>query len=181
MKIVAVDYGLARAGLAAGDDELGFAWPLATLSLDGFKNRKEHLQAIADRVAAEGAGLCVLGLPLLDDGSESLTTRQVKNAAERLARRLACPCVFVNEFLTSREAMGDLEASGLKTRKRKAVLDQAAAVRILESYLANPAQAVPVHGGQAADGDKNGAGTAPNRPRTSSRPDQERQEPCGKS
>ena len=146
MKMVAVDYGLARAGLAAGDDELDLAWPLVTLSLDDFHNRKEHLQAIADRVTAEGAQLCVLGLPLLPDGSESLTTRQVRNAGLRLARRLACPCVFVNEFLTTQEAMDDLAASGLKARKRKAVLDRAAAVRILESYLANPACAVPVEG-----------------------------------
>lgn len=154
MKIVAVDYGLARAGLAAGDGELGFAWPLETLSLDAFKNRKEHLQAIADRVMAEGAQLCVLGLPLLEDGTESLTTRQVKNAAQRLARRVQCPCVFVNEFLTSQEAMGDLEASRLKTRRRKAVLDQAAAVRILESYLENPACAVPVVGGSGSGGEQ---------------------------
>ena len=146
MKLVAVDYGLARAGLAAGDDELGLAWPLVTLNLDDFHNRKEHLQAIADRVTAEEAQLCVLGLPLLPDGSESLTTRQVRNAGHRLARRLACPCVFVNEFLTSQEAMNDLVASGLKAGKRRAVLDQAAAVRILEIYLENSARAVPVGG-----------------------------------
>ncbi len=144
MKLVGIDYGLERTGLAATDPEGLLAYPLATLRLSSYPDRRTFLTALADRVMAEAPGLAVIGLPLLADGSESLTTRQVRNAARRLARRLACPCVFMNELLTSEAAAADLAEAGLSARRRKDVLDQQAAVRILESYLSAPGSAIPL-------------------------------------
>lgn len=133
-----VDYGLARTGLAVSDPEGRLAFPLVTLRLEEHAGRKEFLAALAARIRAEAAGAVVMGLPLLDDGTDSLTTRQVRNITARLKRRLDLPVFYMPELLSSEEAWADLREAGVRVGKRKAVLDQQAAVRILASFLALP-------------------------------------------
>lgn len=133
-----VDYGLARTGLAVSDPEGRLAFPLVTLRLEEHAGRKEFLAALAARIRAEAAGAVVMGLPLLDDGTDSLTTRQVRNITARLKRRLNLPVFYMPELLSSEEAWADLREAGVRVGKRKAVLDQQAAVRILASFLALP-------------------------------------------
>ena len=135
MKWVGIDYGLARTGLAATDPEGIMAYPLTTIRLADYANRKEFLAALAGRILEERPDAVVMGLPLLTDGTESMTTRQVRNVTERLKRRVDLPFFFMMEALSSQEAWTDLREAGLKMRKRKAVLDQQAAVRILSSFL----------------------------------------------
>ncbi len=138
MKLVAIDYGLERTGLAVSDPDGRMAFPLTTLTLSRFADRKAFLAGLAETVTAAGAQAVVMGLPCLDDGSDSLTTRQVRNVTDRLKRRVNLPFYYMPEFLSSEEAWGDLRDAGLKRSKRKAVLDQQAAVRILSSFLALP-------------------------------------------
>ena len=138
LKYVGIDYGLARTGLAVSDPEGRLAFPLVTLRLEEYPNRKDFLAALAARITAEKAEAVVMGLPLLDDGTDSLTTRQVRNVTERLKRRVDLPVFYIPELLSSEEAWSDLCDAGLTARKRKAVLDQQAAVRILASFLALP-------------------------------------------
>lgn len=146
MKLVAVDYGLARTGLAATDPDGILAYPLETLRLDSYPNRKAFFDALARRVLAEKPDAVVVGLPLLADGSDSLTTRQIRNAVKKLLHRIPVPIYLMEEYLSSEEAAWDLEEAGLKRSRRKAVLDQQAAVRILESYMHSPSGAVPAQG-----------------------------------
>ena len=138
MKCLGIDYGLARTGLAACDPDGVLAYPLKTLRLDDFSGRKALLDALAALAESEGVEAVVMGLPLLDDGSDSLTTRQVRKVAERLKRRLSVPLYFMPEFLSSEEAWSDLREAGVQHSRRKAVLDQQAAVRILQSFLSLP-------------------------------------------
>ncbi|GHU93505.1 putative pre-16S rRNA nuclease [Deltaproteobacteria bacterium] len=139
MKYVGVDYGLARTGLAVSDPEGRLAFPLATLRLQDFLNRKALLAELAARVAHEGAGTVVVGLPVHEDGRESLITRQVRNVTERLKRRVYLPFFFMAETLSSVEALDDLREAGIVSKRRRDVIDQQAAVRILASFLAlNP-------------------------------------------
>ena len=91
MKFVGVDYGLARTGLAVSDPEGRLAFPLMTLRLEDFSDRKAFLAAMAERIVEAGAEAVVVGLPLTLDGEESLTTRQVRNVTERLKRRVSLP------------------------------------------------------------------------------------------
>lgn len=97
---------------------------------------------LLDRLAAlareNSATALVLGLPLLEDGSESLTCRQVRNVAARIRRRLPLPMFFMPELLSSHEAQCELLAAGCRGHKLKAALDQLAACHILESFLALP-------------------------------------------
>ena len=126
LKYVGIDYGLARTGLAVSDPEGRLAFPLVTLRLEEYPNRKDFLAALAARITAEEAEAVVMGLPLLDDGTDSLTTRQVRNVTERLKRRVDLPVFYMPELLSSEEAWSDLRDAGLTARKRKAVLDQQA-------------------------------------------------------
>mgnify|MGYP001550234840 FL=1 len=135
MKFVSVDYGLARTGLAVSDPDGRMAFPLATLRLQDYADRKLFLAALAEKIIETGAQGVVMGLPLTQDGEESLITRQVRNVTQRLKRRVPLPFYYMLEELSSEEAWADLREAGLKMRKRKAVLDQQAAVRILSSFL----------------------------------------------
>ncbi len=145
MKLVGIDYGLVRTGLAATDPDGVLAYPLKTLDLNMYPGRKALLDELAVIIRQEEPGAVVVGLPLMPDGTESLTTRQVRNFAERLVHRVACPVLFMEELLSSEEAAWDLAEAGVRDRKkRKAALDQQAAVRILESYLHQPECARPV-------------------------------------
>ena len=135
MKYVGIDYGLVRTGLAVSDPEGRMAFPLATFSLRDFPDRGALLAALAVRIAEAGAGAVVIGLPLHADGSESETTRQVRNVAKRIRRRIALPVYFMPELLSSAEALQDMRQAGVKVDRRRAVLDQQAAVRILASFL----------------------------------------------
>ncbi|WP_165078621.1 MULTISPECIES: Holliday junction resolvase RuvX [unclassified Desulfovibrio] len=138
MRFAGIDYGLARTGLAVSDPEGRVAFPLATFHLEDFTGRSALLDALADRIREEGAGAVVMGLPLLLDGGESLTTRQVRNVTARLKRRLELPIYYMPELLSSEEAAQDLREAGLSREKARAVLDRQAAARILASFLAEP-------------------------------------------
>ena len=138
MRYAGIDYGLARTGLAVSDPEGRVAFPLATFRLADYAGRSALLDALAGRIREEGAGAVVMGLPLLMDGGESLTTRQVRNVTERLKRRLELPVYYMPELLSSEEAAQDLREAGLSREKARAVLDRQAAARILASFLAEP-------------------------------------------
>ena len=94
-----------------------------------------ELAALAGRILEERPDAVVMGLPLLTDGTESMTTRQVRNVTERLKRRVPLPFYFMSELLSSEAAERELREVGRTGRRCKAVLDQQAAVRILESFL----------------------------------------------
>ena len=135
MRYLALDYGLERTGLAVSDPEEKLVFPLKTLTLAAYGNRKAFLSALVEEISAACAEAIVLGLPLQEGREESLICRQIRNFAKRLSHRLDLPIYFMNEFLSSEEAWADLKALGLSRPKRKAVLDQQASVRILESFL----------------------------------------------
>ncbi len=134
MKFMAIDYGLKRTGVAVTDAGGRMAFPRTTVHLT---TRERFFAELMACVAAEAPDAIVVGLPLCLDGSESLTTRQVRHFVERLKRRTDLPVYWMNEQLSSYEAENDLRAAGAG-RKLRAVVDQQAACRILESFLALP-------------------------------------------
>ncbi len=111
------------------------AFPRCTIHSPPQSPKTLFFEKLLACIEAEQPHGIVVGLPLLDDGSESLTTRQVRNFAARLQRRCAIPLYFMPEFLSSEEAKADLWESNLRGKKHKDVLDQQAAVRILQSFL----------------------------------------------
>lgn len=135
MKYLAIDYGQKRTGLAVSDPEGRMAFPRITLTMRGKDAFFADLFAQAE---ADGIQAFVVGLPLRTNNEDSETTRQVRNMAARLMRRTDLPVYFMPETLSSHEAEERLRDAGRKRASRQAVLDQAAAVAILESFLALP-------------------------------------------
>ena len=140
MKYLAIDYGLKRTGIAVSDAGGRMAFPRCTLHLT---TRERFFAELAACLAEEKPDAIVVGLPLPlpgeeGDGSESLIIRQVRHFVERLQRRTELPVFWMNEQLSSYEAESDLRATGMSGARRREVLDQQAACRILESFLALP-------------------------------------------
>ncbi|MBM9532219.1 Holliday junction resolvase RuvX, partial [Desulfoprunum benzoelyticum] len=110
------------------------AFPFKTLE----KSTRDKLFAdLLAIIESEGVEAIVLGLPLDMNGEETLTTRQVLNFRDSLARRTTLPIHMVNEALTSFDARERLREAGVPERRHKEMLDQMAAVCILETYLGN--------------------------------------------
>lgn len=133
MRILAVDYGLARVGLALTDPGGRMAFPLATLARTTRDKLFADLLAVIEK---EGVESVVVGLPLALDGGESESTRRARNFAASLARRTPLPVALVDERLSTDAALDDLRAAGVRGKKKRAAVDQQAAVRILETHLA---------------------------------------------
>lgn len=136
MRVLALDFGLKRIGLALSDPEGRMALPYTTLIR---KDNSQLLARIQDIVDQEKVECLVVGLPLGLNGEKTLSTRQARNFARLLGRTISLPVYLQDETLTSSEASHRLNESGLRGRRQKKVLDQIAATIILESFLAEKA------------------------------------------
>jgi putative Holliday junction resolvase len=146
MKVLGIDFGLKRVGLAFSDPSGSMAFPLKTVERTEKGGRDALFAELLAVVAGEGVEIVVVGWPAPAKGRDSLTARQAANFAASLARRVSVPVKLMDETLSSEEAMDDLRGSGVKASRRKAALDQQAAVLILRSYLAAPDAAREVVG-----------------------------------
>ena len=135
MKYLAIDYGLKRVGIAVSDMDGHFAFPRCTLKRETKATFWAEFLALLE---TERVQAIVLGLPLHVDGTECLTTRQVRNFADSLKRRTYLPIYWINEVLSSNAAEQRLYDQGLGYAKVKEIVDQHAAAVILESFLALP-------------------------------------------
>lgn len=131
---VGVDVGSARVGVAASDASGTFAHPVRTLPRD--TQADTDVTAIVALVAELGAIEVVVGLPRLLSGQEGEAARIARDYAGLLAGRLGTVGVrMVDERLTTVDAHRRLRDSGVAGRGQRAVVDQAAAVLILQSAL----------------------------------------------
>ena len=129
-----IDFGQARIGIAATDACGILAHPVESIHLD----RTEPLVRIAQLAAERGIRTLVLGLPLRLDGTEGTACGKVRAFGEKLHARLPeLPLVYVDEFLTTSVAQDKLHAAGRKARDFRPVIDQAAAVEILNNWMGN--------------------------------------------
>ncbi len=131
-RILAVDYGEKRIGLAISD-ELGLtASPLATIHRC---SDLEAVEQIAKLTQKWGVSQIVVGLPLRTDGRQGEMELRVRSFAQKLHQRTNLPVVLVDERFTTRIAEQVLLEADLSRRKRKQVRDRLAAVILLQSYL----------------------------------------------
>lgn len=130
--VLAFDFGLKRIGVAVGELQLGLAHPLTTIH--GEKS-DQRFEAIAKLVAEWKPVLFVVGLPRHLDGTDHEFGARCERFARQLEGRFGIPSALVDERLTSVAAEQGLRESGIKRGRTKAVLDQAAAQQILQTYL----------------------------------------------
>ena len=126
-----------RIGLAISDPSGTLARPLSTLTIDGPDDGVARVAAEIARLAAEENGLAtiVVGAPARLDGTPSAQTATVDTFVDALRARTTLPIMREDERLTSREAESRLAVRERDWRKRKALIDAAAAAIILQDYL----------------------------------------------
>jgi putative Holliday junction resolvase len=142
-RILALDYGRARIGMAIADARTALAQPLGTLDRI---NRNEDMRRLRELVREHGVRQIVVGLPLRLDGTRGDMAEEAARFGQRVHKQLGLPVEMVDERLTSWEAERLLEeqqgrtihnASGKKGKKEneKTGVDAMAAALILKEYL----------------------------------------------
>jgi putative Holliday junction resolvase len=131
---LAVDVGSVRVGVARSDPRGTLALPLVTLRRDARTDRDvDELANLVSEYAAVGV---VVGLPRTLRGQEGAAAAAARDYAGRLAPRIAPVAIhFLDERLTTVSAQRKLQQSGVRSRAGRAVIDQAAAVELLEHWL----------------------------------------------
>ena len=136
MRVMAIDYGDRRIGIAVSD-------ALGVLCGDAFTltewNMERAAQRIAQEAAARGVGTLVLGLPRNMDGSEGPRAALSREFAALLERETGLTPVLWDERRSSVEAHAILHANGKKMKAHRKTVDAVAASLMLEGYLASPA------------------------------------------
>ena len=135
MRVMAIDYGDARIGLAVSDllgMMAGEAWTLNEWNMERASLR------IAEEAAKREVGTLVLGLPRNMDGTEGPRAEKSRAFQALLERDTGLPVVLWDERRSSVEAHAILHAAGKRERLHRKTVDAVAASLILEGYLASP-------------------------------------------
>lgn len=132
MKIIALDIGTVRIGVAASDilEIIASAYTVVKR-----KNLETDVKAIVDIIGNLQAGQVVIGLPLKMDGSEGQSVEMAKSFGDELAKQISIPIVYQDERLSTVSAQKILIESGMRREKRKDKVDSLAATFILQSFL----------------------------------------------
>ena len=131
-RILGIDYGQKRIGLAVSDPLHVIAQPLTTLVRDSSEQWWHELGEILREQEIEAV---VIGYPLSLKGTPSAQTKEVERFISELRERCSVPIHQFDERLTSVAARRLLQQQSVKTGHRKALVDRTAAALILQSYL----------------------------------------------
>jgi len=130
---ISLDIGQARIGLASGSVKSGFVFGRGYIERTDLKT---DISLISELMKEENATSIVVGLPIKSDGFDSKQTQRVRAFARSL-QSAGFDVIFEDERYSSKIAKSSLLASGLSKKKRreKGLVDEAAAIVILENYL----------------------------------------------
>jgi len=129
-RILGIDLGRARIGVAVSDELGMLAHPVETIPATA-----EAARRIAEIVREKDAERVVVGLPRHMNGSVGTGATEALAFAKKLEALLPCKVVTWDERLTTMAANSALRASGRKTRDSRGIVDQVAAQMILQGYL----------------------------------------------
>lgn len=134
-KILAIDFGVKRIGLAIGDSESSIATPFKTIKNNGYENCSIQIAQIAKEWRIN---LIVLGKPEIYSDQE--VNKQIDNFGKILKKNLNIDVIFYNEDYSSNSAQAELAMQmqvGRKKKVNKEEIDRIAATLILQSYFEN--------------------------------------------
>lgn len=131
MKLMGIDYGLRRIGVAVTDEQ-----GLSVRGLTTIDRRKnpDFIAAILSLIKQEKPEALVIGLPLDINDAETVMSKEVRSFAEKLQISSGLPVNFVDESYSSKKAAELMRFRKKKMRKDKAAIDRLAACLILQSY-----------------------------------------------
>jgi putative Holliday junction resolvase len=131
-KILAVDIGERRVGLALSDELGMLAHPFKTLQWSGLLN---FITSIKQIITSENIDKLVIGIPYTLNGGLSEKTTEIKKIVDQIRNQIDVEVIEIDERLTTKMAIQALHAVGKKPSKNRNTIDQVAAVYILQSYL----------------------------------------------
>jgi putative Holliday junction resolvase len=132
MRRLGIDPGERRVGLALSEPDLDLACPYKTIEHTGLK---QAAWLIAEEIRNNEIEEVVIGLPLRTDGKPGEAARRALRLATLLQEITGIKVVPWDERMTTAAAHRSLTAAGVRGKRRRKVVDQAAAVLILQSYL----------------------------------------------
>jgi len=132
MRILAVDHGEKRIGLAISDPTGTIASPLAVIK---HVSRPLDTAQVANMASENEAGVIVVGQSFDEDGQPNLAGRRAAKFAEALKEQTQIPVELVDESFSTNDARATVIEMGLSRKKRAGHHDALAAVMILRSYL----------------------------------------------
>jgi putative Holliday junction resolvase len=131
-RVLALDYGTRRIGIAVSDEEAQFAFPAGFLACRG---REHDLAALCELVAERSIRCIVVGLPIHMDGRRGETAVAAEKFANAIAEMTDLPVEMLDERWTTREAERALRESRGGRKKRREAVDSTAATLLLRTYL----------------------------------------------
>jgi putative Holliday junction resolvase len=132
MRLLALDVGEARVGVAVSDPTGTLASPLTVLQR---RSDKALFKALLDIIRKENPEAIIVGYPRSLSGAVHIQAQSVAAFAEQLRHRVACPVILWDERLSTVAAKREMVAAGTKPARRRAMLDAIAASIILQNYL----------------------------------------------
>ena len=132
MRILAVDHGEKRIGLALSDPSAAIASPLGVIK---HVSRQLDAAQVANMVVENEAGLIVIGQSFDEEGLPNLAGRRAARFAEALKEQTQIPVVLWDESFSTQDARATRIEMGVSRKKRSGHMDELAAVMILRSYL----------------------------------------------
>lgn len=131
-RILAIDHGTKRLGLAVSDSERRIASPLHNYTRRALAKDGRFLQQVLEE---EAIGLVVIGLPVHLDGHEGDQAHRARQFGAWLGQLTGMPCAYWDERFSTVAAEAALWDAGLTHKKRRARRDQVAAQVLLQAYL----------------------------------------------
>ena len=132
VRLLAIDLGQKRTGLAAGDDVTSLVSPVEVIDIPLGDALRNALVKAIDRYAPDAI---VIGLPLNMDGTEGPQAKAIRTFGDTLQARIEQPVHYQDERLTSYAAEQHLNQSGRTHGQKKKLRDALAAAEILRDYL----------------------------------------------
>ncbi|MDE0885815.1 MAG: Holliday junction resolvase RuvX [Myxococcota bacterium] len=132
MRVLGLDLGSKRIGLAVSDPDASIAFPAGTLRSTG---RKADIIAVCQLIEEREIGAVVIGLPRHMDGRHGPEAQAAEKFAAALRRASGLPVETLDERWTSQEAERSLAAQGHNSKRTRAHVDEVAAAIILRTYL----------------------------------------------
>ena len=132
-RVVGLDPGAARVGIAVSDESRSIAFPRETIPARG--GWTDAARRVKEALAGEDVALLVVGLPLRLDGTEGEAARRARGFGEALRAAFGVEVVYWDERLTTVAAERSLSEMGRRGSRRREVVDQSAATILLQGYL----------------------------------------------
>jgi putative Holliday junction resolvase len=131
-RVIGIDLGSKRVGLAIGDKQLRVATGYGVIE---YKNQAKLIEDLREIVKTEDISTIVIGLPKNMDGTNGVGALDAMNISALIKGKLNADVVLVDERLTTFQAIRQLHAAGEKVGKNRGKIDMMAAILILQNYL----------------------------------------------